>query len=1015
MEIPTIKIRILDDIRKRAMDLYHNFSKVHQSFYAQYQEEIQKLKKALIADQPISKLPVDTWTAVNNHLDYLHEHIRMFENKYDPALDKPFLTELKLELISGLNEIPRKFSTSFNMKKFSPEENDSFSRKQLKKISLRYYHVTNKVSSKIRKKKSYLKSGRQIYLHNFLQHHYLLPASQFIFDQWNDSLKMAVLTYDLLSKTTERLKDELLVAKGLTERDIYWKKAITQKAEKIIAQYEETINNAKESNDSFYYEMSKNIQTAIDDIIKKSDDSWEIAGTSLYPNRKYSQRIINSRYRNISKRYLRLKRSWKVHLERIKDEWQKDIDLAQVQLTAACYWYETGQIIKNKFYNDIIPLFKEIKKKVIETKNSILPNVNDIEDKVQIKNKLLMQNRKLVRSIRDKDLPELLNLLDPNLFSQSFSGFIKRMFTNVDTLPENHTVLAFVDLKNLPLKIKSDKVALKDLLKEETLNSAESEIERINTNLQQVLDAASRSLATMDQVVEYNLEGALNLIRNEEDEHSWQEAIDITQQGLERVDKHIDDLILSLKTEIDNSLKKFELIAAKLVEDIQILGDNEELLKLKITLTRARTKARLIEFRKKIWSSIRLFLPKLLSLINNTIKKVHDRYSKVQRFAGIAVSDIQSEISFTQYLTDVQKKIDQMPYIYQRIFRIEPLEDNKFFIGRSDVLDIINQDFEDFKKEYHPITAVIGEKGSGKTSTLNYAKRNILKGFPLTEIDITHTIYTKNGLMEILKLVLNLPEVRSMDDMIHVLNSQKENRIIIIENVHNLFLRTIEGFQALDDLFLLISKTREKVFWIISCGRYAWEYLETVTKISSFFKRIIYLKDLSTEELKSMILDRHQISGYGINFDPPAKIAQSRQYKKLSTPLLKQQYLQDYFFKRLSEAAEGNIRVAIYFWLSSIDAFQESSINMTLDIKSESQFLYQLPTDEILSIAAFIQHEYLNEEQHALIFNQLFADSCILIERLYKKGLLIRDEDRFLIHPYLYRPIVRALKMKNII
>jgi len=164
-----------------------------------------------------------------------------------------------------------------------------------------------------------------------------------------------------------------------------------------------------------------------------------------------------------------------------------------------------------------------------------------------------------------------------------------------------------------------------------------------------------------------------------------------------------------------------------------------------------------------------------------------------------------------------------------------------------------------------------------------------------------------------------------------------------------------------------------------------------------------------------MILDRHQISGYGINFIPTVKITQSRQYKKLSTPLKQQQYLQDYFFKRLSEAAEGNIRVAIYFWLSAIDEFEESIINVLLDIKFESQFLLQLPVDELLSLAAFIQHEYLNEAQHAEIFNQSYTDSCIFIENLYKKGLLSRNSDDFLIHPYLYRPVVRALKLRNII
>ena len=697
------------------------------------------------------------------------------------------------------------------------------------------------------------------------------------------------------------------------------------------------------------------------------------------------------------------------------DEWLKNIDLAQIQLTAAEYWYDSTQIIKNKFYSDIIPLFKGIMNKIKETRNSIKSNVREVKEKTEVKNNMLLLNRNLVKALRSKDLPELLGLLDPELFSQSFSGFIKRLYSDVEALADEHIVLAQVNLEVLPVKIKSDKVALKDILQDEIFHKTEIKLGEINDNLRLELDASSRSISRIDQVIEYSLEGALIKIREDDGENSRQEAISITEQGLDRVEQNMNDIMNTLNTRIEENLKKFDLIADDLEEDIQVLGDNEELLKLKIRLTRARTKARFIETRKKVWQYILLFLPKLLQFLNDAIKNVLEKYSKVRRLARLDDSDIQSEISFTQHLADVEKKINQMPYIYQRIFRTEPLEENKFFVGRSKVLEIFNKDFEDFNKNYHPLTALVGEKGSGKTSTLNYVRRNILKGFSVAEIDITRTIYTTDGLMEILLPALKLSDVQTTDDLIRALNSQTENRICIIENIHNLFLRSIEGFQALDDLLLIISKTRRKVFWVISCGRYAWEYLETVAKISSFFKRIIHLEDLSTNEIKDLILSRHQISGYGINYIPTDKITTSRQYKKITNPLKQQQYLEDNFFKHLSDSAEGNIRVAIYFWLSAINEFKETDIQISLDIKSESQFLHQLPTDEILSLAAFIQHEYLDEEKHAVIFNQTIIDSSIHIEKLYKKGLILRNNDVFLIHPYLYRPVVRALKLRNII
>lgn len=1015
MDIQKIKPQILYDFSKKAVKLNDQFRKINQTFFAQYVEDILNLKKRLISDPLKTKIPTDIWTAIHDHFDHLHKSIVAFGEIHIQAMNQPFLQEWKEETVLLFDQTPAKFSTSYLLQKFEPAENDNFIHRQLKKYSLRFYRIKHKFFTVFRKRKSFLGSGRKMHLHNFLYYYLVLPTAQFLFDQWNDYLKISIQNFDWLQKTTEQFKDELLAAEKFTDKDIYWRKVINPEMEKIIENYENSLKKIQESNAIFYKSVLTKIHTTADEIAEKSEQSWEVAGTVLLMNRKFNHRKTNSRWWSLSKKYERLKKLWEIHLKILQEEWLKDIDLAQVQLTAAGYWYETGQIIKNKFYNDIVPLFKDIIRKLKETRKSVEIDVKEVENRSEIKNKMILINRKLVKAIREKDLPEVLTLLDPELFSQSFSGFIKRLYSDCESLANEHTVLAFIDMEKLPSKIKSDKVALKDLLQEETFYAAEQKIGEINLNLGLELDAASRSLARIDQVIEYNLEGALNLIREESDEQTWQEAINITQQGLERVEQNIEDLISSLKTQIDNSLKKFDRITTDLEEDIYILGDNEELLKLKIRLTRARTKSRIIEIRKKTWQYIRLFLPELLHLLQNAVVKIRERYSKVQSLAGLGISDTLSELSFTQYLADVEKKIRQMPYIYQRIFRIEPLEDNKFFIGRSQVLDTISQDFEDFKNNYHPITALVGEKGCGKTSTLSYVRRNIFKGKPVTEIDANYTINSSHELIQLLKQALKLPEIQSTHDLINALNNQSESRICILENVHNLFLRTIEGFQALDDLLFLISKTRQNVFWIISCGRYAWEYLETITKISSFFKRVIYLEDLSTEELTKMILDRHQISGYGINFIPTVKIAQSRQYKKLTTPLKQQQYLQDYFFRRLSEAAEGNIRVAIYFWLSAIDEFEESTINVLLDIKFESQFLHQLPVDEILSLAAFIQHEYLNEAQHAEIFNQSYTDSCIFIENLYKKGLLIRNSDDFLIHPYLYRPVVRALKLRNII
>ena len=448
---------------------------------------------------------------------------------------------------------------------------------------------------------------------------------------------------------------------------------------------------------------------------------------------------------------------------------------------------------------------------------------------------------------------------------------------------------------------------------------------------------------------------------------------------------------------------------------MRALADNEQVLALKIRLTRAKTKTKIKEKRQEVWSKILSFIPTVLGMLRKVIRRVREKYVRVQEITGLSQLDSASETSLTQYLTAIEKKIGAMPYIYQRLFRIEPLNDRKFFVGREEVLRSFQDDLDDFKKGYQPVTALIGEKGSGKTTVLNLAKQDIFIGFSCIELDFIETAASEKALVDALVPAFALPSVNTIAEITNLINGDTRQRICIIENIHNLFLRTMDGFEAIHLLILLMSKTRDKIYWIVSCGLYAWHYLDRALQLSSFFKQIIFLKELQREQIQQMILDRHQISGYNINFIPSARILQSRQYKKLISETEKSEYLQGLFFERLSDAAEGNVRVGIYLWLSAIESFTETDIDIPAEPNFNLHLLNQLPPAYFFSLAGLIQHEYLTETEYAQIFNQSADDSGMMLEQLVKRGLIIKTEEKYSVHPFFYRAVVKSLKNRNML
>ena len=107
--------------------------------------------------------------------------------------------------------------------------------------------------------------------------------------------------------------------------------------------------------------------------------------------------------------------------------------------------------------------------------------------------------------------------------------------------------------------------------------------------------------------------------------------------------------------------------------------------------------------------------------------------------------------------------------------------------------------------------------------------------------------------------------------------------------------------------------------------------------------------------------------------------------------------------------------MAIIYWLTSIKKVSKDSVLISSEYRTDFSVLYQLPADELFTLAAVIQHDTLNAKDHAIIFSQDTKDSSRTLNLMRTRGLLVQTGDYFSIHPFLYRPVIKALEIKNIL
>lgn len=107
--------------------------------------------------------------------------------------------------------------------------------------------------------------------------------------------------------------------------------------------------------------------------------------------------------------YLKVKKKWQNHLQGIKEEWLKDLELSGLQLTVMEIHKETLKFIGNKFRNKLIPSFGEIENDI---GNSLVLFRKEDEIKIdELRKELIIENKALVKLLRQKKLP---NLVDAN-------------------------------------------------------------------------------------------------------------------------------------------------------------------------------------------------------------------------------------------------------------------------------------------------------------------------------------------------------------------------------------------------------------------------------------------------------------------------------------------------------------------------------------------------------------------------------------------------------------------------
>lgn len=717
---------------------------------------------------------------------------------------------------------------------------------------------------------------------------------------------------------------------------------------------------------------------------------------------------------------------YSIELKNYEEEWGKYIRSQfadfNIQLELGTYGISVSEVHKNilelthTFFRDFcyLPLegavsyVKEIKQKLEDScRGDVLSKKQTKEIQTEVRTDFA---DKILKNIRNTDLQEGMVLqigkevsrlqLNTSLFTESVALPKERYIENL---------VPYVAFDTIQWRALASRFFKENAVRE--LDPSKSELEHFIGDVEQEIEEALR-------IVDVNLTAALESVDVDETEES---PLHIAMSGLDRAANLLEETIKKVRVK-QNSYE--EVVHDKLPASLHKLSGfmlSRSYGEFEMQDKAYQVKERAANWRNDLSDKGSAVADKFILAWRFLKKKTANFRTTAGRYLGFSEEEsvtVQQKRSLSEDLSKAGADKD-LPFVYRNIFKGDFSIDERFYVV-PDQADRLYGDAFNAWHQFKPASSnvlIVGEKGSGKSTSVNYLFVKHAGDQPVVSISLDHTVYDVQKLLHILCGAFGLKTVHTAEEFIEKVKRRKSKKTVVqFENLQNLYIRNLHGFEALEAFWVILSSTSNELFWTVTISRYGWNFIKKISDADQYFTHIIDVDTLDKEKVKKAILARHRATGYDLHFVENTAVKKAKRFRKRETnPAKLQENQENVFFEKLSKLAEGNLSIAIMFWLQSIKKIEKNTFLISPIEITEVDKL-EIPSREVLfTLASLVIHDRLTSSELAISLHQDEVQSRLMLMRLKSKGIVVEFENMFTLNHLVYRQVIRLLKRRNII
>ncbi|HPI93252.1 MAG TPA: hypothetical protein PK350_08980 [Deltaproteobacteria bacterium] len=326
-------------------------------------------------------------------------------------------------------------------------------------------------------------------------------------------------------------------------------------------------------------------------------------------------------------------------------------------------------------------------------------------------------------------------------------------------------------------------------------------------------------------------------------------------------------------------------------------------------------------------------------------------------------------------------------------------------------MDLFTKAVQEWKSGGHiGAFAVVGDFGFGKTTWLNEARRRADIG-NTAFLALSERATTRQEALQHLASGLSAPpetgaDVESLSSWLH----NGEKRLIVVDDLHLWFLRSINALEALRTFNSLVELTGDRVFWLCSFSNYPYRYYSWASRDNAVFRTVVRLSAWPENTIETLLKKRTDLTGWRLSFDD-LLLEEAENYPAKANPV---DTAKDYN-RLVWDLSLGSPRAAIQYWVSSLSVDEGGVAHVQFFKRPDGSLLDRLNERDRFILACIVWHEQVTvpEITSMLRFPSVTCRDAVL--RLKETGILRSRGDYERVTAQWWPEVVRYLKRKHLV